>query len=235
MKQHVVWPGLYLAAVLLSSGALAQPVPPAQVVSFSASASMEVPQDFLSLTLNTTREAGDAAAVQKALQQAVEAALAQARPAAQPGAMDVRTGQFSIYPRYASQGRIAGWQGTAELVLEGMDWARITQTAARIQTLSVARVSQGLSRQARERHEAAVQAQAVARYRARAQELAELFGFRGYELREVSVSTSEPGVTPWPMMMRAKADVTAAEAAPVPVEAGKALVTVTVSGSVTLK
>jgi predicted secreted protein len=235
MKRRFVLPGLCLAAALATPSVLAQPAAAANVVSFATSASVEVPQDFLSLTLNTTREAGDAATVQKALQQAVEAALAQARPAAQPGAMEVRTGHFSIYPRYASQGRISGWQGTAEVVLEGTDVARITQTAARIQTLSVARVSQGLSRQAREKHEAAVQAQAVAQYRAKAQELAKLFGFGGYELREVNVSTQEPGVIPVPLMMRAKADVMAAEAAPLPVEAGKALVTVTVSGSVVLK
>ncbi|MFN3416753.1 MAG: SIMPL domain-containing protein [Caldimonas sp.] len=237
MKRRLVLSGLCLAAAVAAPTVLAQPAANAvnNVVSFAASASVEVPHDFLSLTLNTTREAGDAAAVQKALQQAVEAALAVARPAAQPGAMEVRTGNFSIYPRHASQGRISGWQGTAEIVLEGTDVPRITQAAARIQTLSVARVSQGLSRQARDKHEAAVQAQAVAQYRAKAQELAKLFGFGGYELREVNVSTQEPGLTPVPLMMRAKADVMTAEAAPLPVEAGKALVTVTVSGSVALK
>lgn len=234
MKRTLCLASLSLAAALAAAPALAQTAAPSNVVSFATSASLEVPQDLLSLTLNTTREGSDAATVQKALQQAVEAALAQARPAAQPGAMDVRTGHFSIYPRYAGQGRISGWQGTAEVVLEGTDVPRITQAAARVNTLSVARVAQGLSRQAREKHEAAVQAQAVAQYRAKAQDLAKLFGFGGYELREVNVSTNEPGMSPVPVMMRARADVMASEAAPLPVEAGKALVTVTVSGSIAL-
>jgi predicted secreted protein len=235
MKRSLSLASLSLAAALATTPALAQQTAqPSNVVSFSTSANLEVLQDLLSLTLNTTREGSDAATVQKALQQAVEAALAQAKPSAQAGAMEVRTGNFSIYPRYASQGRISGWQGTAEVVLEGTDVPRITQTAARINTLSVARVAQGLSRQAREKHESAVQAQAVTQYRAKAQELAKLFGFSGYELREVNVSSSEPGMHPMPLMMRAKSDMMASEAAPLPVEAGKALVTVTVSGSIAL-
>ncbi len=235
MKRSLSLASLSLAAALAATPALAQQTAnPSNVVNFSTSANLEVPQDLLSLTLNTTREGSDAATVQKALQQAVEAALAQAKPSAQAGAMEVRTGNFSIYPRYASQGRISGWQGTAEVVLEGTDVPRITQAAARINTLSVARVAQGLSRQAREKHESAVQAQAVAQYRAKAQDLAKLFGFSGYELREVNVSTNEPGMSPMPIMMRAKSDMMASEAAPLPVEAGKALVTVTVSGSIAL-
>jgi predicted secreted protein len=235
MKQTLCLASVWLAAALAAPPALTQPIlQPSNVVSFSTSAHLEVPQDLLSLTLSTTREANDAATVQKALQQAVEAALAQAKPSVQAGAMEVRTGNFSIYPRYANQGRISGWQGTAEVVLEGTDVPRITQTAARIGTLSIARVAQGLSRQSREKHEAAVQAQAVSQYRAKAQELAKLFGFSGYELRDVSVSIGESGSGPVPVMMRAKAEMMASDATPLPVESGKALVTATVSGSIAL-
>jgi len=230
-------PALALSAALAAGVANAQPAVTLvqdlqNVVSLDASASVEVPKDQLSITLRATREGPEAKAVQDGLKQAIDAALAEARKHAQPGQMDVRTGNFSLYPRYNQQGRITGWQGTAELVLEGRDMPLIAQTAGRLNTVSVANVTQSLSREARERHASEVAGQAIARYRAKAQEYAEKFGFAGYVLREVNVSTSDSGSLPQPMMMRAKA---AAEDAAVPVEAGKATVTVTVSGSVILR
>ena len=227
--------GALAGAALLAVSPLAFAAPEAQpqnVVSFNASANVEVTKDLLAITLNTTKEGPDAASVQAALKQALDAALAEARKTVQPGQMDVRTGNFSLYPRYTQQGKISGWNGTAELVLEGRDMPRITQAAGRIQTLSVAHVMQSLSREAREKVEGDATQRAIANYRAKALEYARQFGFAGYALREVNISTHEPGGPPIPVM-RAKA-MMAAEDAPVPVEAGKGLVTVTVSGSVML-
>jgi predicted secreted protein len=183
------------------------------------------------VTMNTTRDGADAASVQAALKQALEAALAEAKKSAQPGLLDVRTGHFSLFPRYGDKGRITGWQGTAELVLEGKDLPRVTQTAGRITTLTVAQVAQSLSREARERHEGEATAQAIAAYREKAQAYAKQFGFSGYTLREIHVATNEPSGYA-PVAMRAK--VAMAEAAPLPVEAGIGLVTATVSGSVVM-
>ena len=205
---------------------------PQNVVSLTASASVEVPKDVLGITLNTTKEGPDAASVQTALKQALDAALAEARKSAEPGQMDVRTGNFSLYPRYSQQGKISGWNGTAELVLEGKDMSRIAQTAGRIQTLNVAQVVQSLSREARQKVEGEATSRAIANYRAKALDYAKQFGFGGYTLREVNVSTNEAGGPPVPVM-RAKAMM--AEDASVPVEAGKGVVSVTVSGSVTLQ
>lgn len=227
-----------LAAVLGSTAASAQSTvavlaEPQNVVSLDANASVEVTNDQLTIALHTTREGSEAASVQNGLKQALDAALAEARKAAQPGLMEVRTGNFSLYPRHNSQGRITGWQGTAELVLEGKDLPRIAQVAGRLNTVTIANITQSLSREARERHAAEAAARAIANYKAKAQEYAKQFGFAGYVLREVNVSTSEPGGYPQPMLMRAKSAM--AEDAAVPVEAGKAVVTVTVSGSVALK
>ena len=97
--------------------------PPQNVLQLSASGQVEVQQDLLSLSLTTTREGSDANAVQSQLKTALDAALAEARKAAQPGQMDVRTGNFSLYPRHGRDGKISGWNGTAELVLEGRDFA----------------------------------------------------------------------------------------------------------------
>ncbi|MGE8374508.1 MAG: SIMPL domain-containing protein [Diaphorobacter nitroreducens] len=230
-----------IAACALMAGAVAAyaqnpSAPPQNVLQLSASGTVQVQQDLLVLTLAATKEAADAAGVQTQLKQALDAALAEARSAAQPQQMDVRTGAFGMYPRYGKDGKITGWQGRAELVLEGRDFPRITATAGKIQSMSISQIAFDLSREARAKVETEAQAQAIEAFKARASELARGFGFGGYTLREVAVNSNEmsPGPRPRMMAMEAKAASYASDA-PVPVEAGKAQVVVTVAGSVQLK
>ena len=201
------------------------------VAQLSASGSVEVQQDLLSISLTTSRDGPDAATVQTQLKQALDAALTQARQAASPGQMDMRTGNFSLYPRYGKDGKINGWQGSTELVLEGKDFPRITGTAGKIQTLSLGSVSFALSREQRARVEGEAQAQAIERFKARAGEVSAAFGFGGYALREVSINSNDQGFTPRPRAMAMSAKSEMADA-PVPVEAGKSTVLVNISGSV---
>ena len=203
------------------------------VAQLSASAVVEVQQDLLSISMSTVRDGADAATVQNNLKLALEAALAEARKTAQLGLMDVRTGNFSLYPRYGKDGKINGWQGNTELVLEGRDFARITAAAGKIQTLSMGQVNFALSREARARVEGDAQAQAIERFKAKALEVSKGFGFSAYTLREVSINTNDQGpVRPRMMAMEAKA---AMSDSPIPVEAGKSAVLVNVSGSVQMR
>lgn len=221
-----------------ASVALAQPAagpPPLQdVAQLSASGSVEVQQDLLAITLTTSRDGADAQAVQAQLKQVLDSALAVAKAAAQPGQLDVRTGNFSLYPRHDKAGKINGWQGSAELVLEGRDFARITGTAGKIQGLTIGSVGFALSREQRSRVEAEAQSLAIAQFKLKAAEIARAFGFGSYGLREVSVSASDSGFQPRPRMMAAQARGEMADA-PVPVEAGKSTVVVVVAGSVQMR
>lgn len=215
----------------------AQPLttpPPQNVVQLSASGSVEVVQDVLSIALNTTREGSDPAAVQNQLKLALDAALAEARKAAVPGQLDVRTGHFSLYPRYGRDGKISGWQGSTELVIEGRDFARISATAGKIQSLTLGQVVFSLSREQRTRVEGEAQTLAIDRFKAKAGEIARGFGFGAYTLREISVNANDQGVMPRPRMLAMEARASVADA-PVPVEAGRSTVLVTVSGSVQLR
>ncbi len=227
--------------VAASAGASAQTLAlpaPQNVVSLTAQASAEVTQDMVSITLQATREGNDAALVQSQLRQALDNALTEARKAARPGQVDVRTGAFSLYPRYANKSgsapTIAGWQGQAELVIEGRDLAAIGQLAGRLSGLATTRVQPGLSREARERSEADVTARAIAAFKVRADNCAKQFGFGGWSLREVSVGsdTAQPGPVPMLRMARAQAMAAADEAQPI--APGQSTVTVTVSGSIQL-
>lgn len=233
---NVKW--MAACAVLMGAGAAwAQGVTlpaPQNVLQLSADSTVEVQQDLLSMTLNTTREAADAATVQAQLRTALDAALAEARKNAQPGQLDVRTGNFNLAPRYSRDGKMTGWRGTASLVLEGRDFPRITQTAARINTLTIANIGFGLSREQQAKTQTEAQAVAIDNFKQRADELAKRFGFSGYTLREVAVNAHLGGPVQ-PRMMAMEAAAKSASDAPVPIEPGKANVVVNVSGSVQLK
>lgn len=234
---------LAAAAVSMAGAAQAQGVPPApsNLVSLAATASTEVVNDWLTLVFSTTREGAEAQAVQAQLRQALDTALAEARKLAKPGQVEVQTGQFSLNPRYAppthrngavTPGGISGWQGSAELIVQGRDVQAITQLAGKIHTLTVARVGFSLSREARDRAEAELTAQAITRFGERADAITRAFGMRSWALREVSVSGED---APRPMMqsmMRASAAPMVIADTALPVEAGNALVSVSVSGSV---
>lgn len=225
--------------MLCATGLFAQPIVVQRdtlqnVAQLSASGTVEVQQDLLMIAMNTSASGADANLVQTQLKQALDAALAVARPAVLPGQLDLRTGNFSLYPRYGKDGKINGWQGTTELVLEGRDFTRITTTAGKIQSLTMGNVSFALSREQRTKVEAEAQTVAIDRFKAKALEVSKSFGFTGYTLREVSINANDQGFQPRPrvMAMQAKSDMSDS---PVLVEAGKSTVLVNVSGSVQMR
>lgn len=231
-------PVVALSVGLVSSHAVAQNSHPSpqlsNVVSLSATGEINVPQDLLTLSLGTTKEGSSAAAVQNELKAAIDKALSLAKAQEKKGLLDVRTGQFSMYPRHGKDGKISAWQGTAELVLEGRDFALVSSTAGRLDSLTMSSASFSLSREARQRLEKEVEALAIERFRTRAGDVAKGFGFASYALREVSVSSTDDGgmpVHPRMMAMEAKGMSDAS----IPVAAGESTVRVTVSGSIQLR
>ncbi|MDM4765782.1 SIMPL domain-containing protein [Pelomonas sp. SE-A7] len=219
-----------LLSVLASLGSQAQAIDPPRrdLLSFSVNASTEVTRDVISLAFSTTREGSDPNQVQAQLKAALDAALTEARKIAKPGQVDVQTGNFSLFPRYSIKGGINGWQGQAELLVEGKDTAAIAALSGRITSMSIARSGFLLSREAREKAERQVSGEAIQRFRAQAADYAKQFGYAGYVIGEVSVNTSE-AVQAMPMM-RAKTLAMAEES--LPIESGRATVSVSVSGSV---
>ncbi len=212
----------------------AQTAPVLQQISLSASGQVEAPQDWLTVRMGLTREGADAAAVQNQLKAAIDAALTTARAQARSRQMEVRSGAFGVSPRYGRDGKINGWQGSAEVVLEGRDVALITATAGKLPTLTVSSMGFSLSREARRQLESEVQTQAIERFRARAAEVTKAFGFASYTLGAVSISSTDEGVRPMPRMMAMEAKAAMADA-PLPVEAGTDTVSVTVSGSINVR
>ena len=227
--------GLALSLPLLSAHAEPER---RNVVQFSASATEELTQDQLTVTLEAVKEGAQAADVQAELKRALDAGLAEARKHTldtAPDALSVRIGSFNLYPRYNNTGKANGWQGSAQLVLTGNDAAKVSQAAGKLNQLNIVNVSYGLSRAVREARESRLTSEAIGRFRERAAQMARDFGMKGYSLGAVSVSSTEPGFEPRPMLvaMRAKAEAVSADA-PLPVAPGKGVLSVTVSGEVTL-
>lgn len=205
---------------------------PMQRVSLSASASVQVPQDVLTLSLSTQRDGADAQTVQSQLKAALDTALTLARREARDGLMAVHTGRFSLSPRHDRNGKLTGWQGSAELVLQGSDFARLGEMAGKLQTLTVANASFSLTPEQRQTAQGQAQNQAIAQFRQRASEAAKSFGFSGYALVDANINAGDfGGPRPGMLAMSARAG---GDDAPVPMEAGLTTVTVTVSGSVQL-
>jgi predicted secreted protein len=225
---------LCIALAALPASAEAPPAATTNQLTLSATASIDVTRDLLAITFSAQREGADAAVVQSQLAQALEPALAEARKIARPGQVEVSSGNFAVFPRYAPKGGATTWQGSAELHVEGRDVDSITRLVGRIQSMSVARVGYSLSREARDKVQGEVSAQAIARFRSQAEAYARAFGFGAITLRAVELSTNESSVPPMPMF-RAAAAATPMAGESLPVESGKASVTATVSGSVQMK
>lgn len=236
-------PLLLVAALSLGTmAAQAEPVArneaaTANVVNLSASGFLEVPQDWMTVRLSASREGGDAASVQAQLRKALDSGMGIARAAVSPNQqLQARNGAFGVYPRYDKNGKISGWQGNAELVLEGRDFTRIANTAGKISTLTIAGMDFSLSRETQQKLESDVQALAIERFKTRAKEVAKGFGFSDFALREISVSSADDGggmPVRRTMAMESKAFSSAGKE--MAVEPGTSRVTVTVSGAVGLK
>lgn len=223
-------------AVFAQNGAaVAVAAEPRNVVQLSAAGLVEVQQDVLVITLTASKDAPTLAVAQTQLKQALDAALTEAKASAQAGQMDVTTGSFSLSPRYSKDQKIVGWQGQAELTLQGRDFARITTVAGKLQTMAVSNVVFTLSRESRAKAESEAQSQAIEQFKSRAGELSKAFGFAGYGLREVSVSGQGMSVAPMGMRLSREKMASFSADAPVPVQPGREQVSISVSGTVQMR
>jgi len=221
----------------LSTLAAAQPPvarDPEGVVTLNTSATVQVPNDWISVQFSTTREGVDAAAVQADLKAALGVALNQARQVEKgDGHVQVQGGGFSLQPRLNGKGLVNGWTGTTSMWVQGRDMGVIAELAGRIQTMTVANLDYSVSREAREKVEGEVAAQAIARFRADAADYARAFGYATFTVREANVSVDNGQPQPRPFRMKAAMASGASDA--LPVEAGTGSVTANVNGSVQLK
>lgn len=145
----------------------------------------------------------------------------------QASAMQCRTGSTMTWPVHGKNGRIEGWRVRSELIVESANLAGFSDLVGRLQeSLAVSHVSLRPAAPTRKQAEDAAIVDALAAFRARASLIADAMG-KPYRITRLSVQT-QPNM-PMPVM---RTMMMKAEAAPMPVEAGEATISVTVSGQI---
>jgi predicted secreted protein len=204
--------------------------PPSGVLNLDASASLDVPQDVVHVTLSYEQQADDPATLADALNQRTEQVLLAAK---RQSGVTAQTGALSVYPSTDRDGHISGWRGRSEVRLDSHDFAAASKLAGSLSSqMQISNVTFSLSNDTRDAAQKKLSGEAIAAFRQKAANASAAFGFGGFTIREVSVSAGESS-PPRPMMMaRMAAAPASAKMADVPLEAGDSTVTVNVNGSV---
>jgi predicted secreted protein len=202
-------------------------------MTLQATASAEIPLDTVRITLAAETQAADQAAASKALAAALAAAAKEAQGAA---GITSHTGNYGIWPSHDQAGKINGWHGRGEIVLESKDFAAASALATRMSgRVAISNIVFVLSTQARQAQERKLLGQVAQAFRTRALEAAKAFGFAGYRIEQLDLNGAGAGAVPpmprpMPMMrMAAKADEPNA-----PLEGGNVIVSVSVNGTIVL-
>jgi len=202
------------------------------LVRLDADAAAEVPNDLMRVTLVVEHDHRDAAALPGMVNADMAWALAQARK--QPK-VKAGSGEYTTQPEYAAS-RIVGWRASQELLLESEDFGAITALATELQQkLQVRSMAFAPTRATQLRVQNELTTAALKAFADKASLITEAMGAKRYEVVEISV-----GGTPQHYPSRARGGVEmmamAADAgAPIAVEAGTAMLTVTVSGRIQLR
>lgn len=202
-----------------------------------ANASREVKQDTINVVLQVQSKGATQEAAGKSLTEALDALVKRARGNA---AIDLRTGNYRVYPVIDDKGKTTAWQGTGELRLESRDFAATSALAAKLSDASaIGALHFSLSREAREALEKTLLTDAANAFKARATAAATAFGFKSYRMGKLTLGGAggvSQDMAPAPYMMSAMARKgSGAEIAEVPLEPDTEVVTVDVQGTIYLQ
>ena len=214
-----------LLAILATAPAFASPT----VIEFSAEASRSASNDLTRATV--IAEASGATPGELARQ--VNGQIAEALKTAKSYTpVKTQTSGTSTYPVYGKAGKIESWRMRSELSLESADSGALSELLGKLQgTLGVSSLSMLPSPETRKKIENEAMIDAIAAFKARAKVIAETMG-KPYRIKQMTVNTSGRFAPP---VYRATARTMAAEAAPMPMEAGESMVSATVSGQIELE
>lgn len=204
--------------------------PAGTLIDFRVDVQKGVANDLGRATAYAEMTGADPAEVARKVKTVIADGLATAK--AQAG-VTVKSGATHTYPIYGKGGRnIEGWRMRSEIVLESRDAAALSTVVGKLQgTLAVGSIAFSPARETRRKAEDEATLEAIDLFRAQAERIAGTLK-KPYRIRQMSVNGSGQFPPPMPVM-RASA-MMAAEAAPMPVEAGESNVSVNISGQIEL-
>jgi predicted secreted protein len=214
-----------LVALLVTVGSFAHAGPK---LTLDAQARSLVSNDEMVLTLAVERDGPQVGPLNEAVLAELNSAIALAKEV--PG-LRPRLGSVFTHPMHSRDGKPIGWRVRGEVVLESSQMEALAQLGGRLgERMQLANVQFRLSSERRRAEERRLLGDAARAFQARAGEAANAFGFKSFEMQELSLRAAEEP-RPRPMtMMRAEA-----QSAPLPAEGGDSEVVVVVTGTVELK
>ena len=199
------------------------------LVTLSAQAEREVPNDLLVAVLAAEQEGTDPAQLAAAVNRTMQRALATAQGVR---AVRARSGNYQSYPIH-DKGRIVRWRVRQELRLESADFAAMSELIGKLQaSLVMAGMQLSVSPEARRTAENALISEALAAFDERARVVREAMKAKGHRVRDLQISGADQ---PRPMMGVQARAMSAESVAPPAIEAGATRITMTVSGTIQLQ
>ncbi|MDP1654145.1 MAG: SIMPL domain-containing protein [Rhodocyclaceae bacterium] len=227
MKRTWLLPLFLIALPAFAAESTAKPV--GTLIDFRVDVQKSVPNDLGRASAYAEMTGADPAEVARKVKTVIADGLAAAR--AQPG-ITVKSGGTHTWPIYGKGSRsIESWRMRSELLLESRDAAALSTAVGKLQSaLAVGNINFSPAPETRRKAEDDATLEAIEAFRAKAERIAGTLK-KPYRIRQMSVNGSGNFPQPYPM---ARATMMAAEAAPMPVEAGESNVTVNVSGQIEL-
>lgn len=228
---------LALVAALAPALALAQaPERSAarDLLSLEATVTAPVTPDTATVLMSAERQGADAAAATSEVNQLLTAALREAK--ATPGVQASSAG-FSTWPRYDAKGQRTGWVVRGDLLLKSRDFAALGKLAGRLaSTMTVQSNGFEVSAELKDREEQQLIERGLAAFRAKAATASRALGYSSFTVSQVNLGAAQlqGGPGPRPVLMQARAMVQA-DAAPMPIEGGQTLLSLTVNGTVLMR
>ncbi|MHB1360652.1 MAG: SIMPL domain-containing protein [Rhodocyclaceae bacterium] len=228
MKRAWLLPLLLIAMPTFAAGPATKPV--GTLVDFRVDVQRIVPNDLGRAMAFAEMTGSDPAAVAHKLKAVIADGLAAAK--AQPG-ITVKSGGTHSWPIYGKGGRsIESWRMRSELLLESRDPAALSTAVGKLQggALAIGNINFSPAPETRRKADDDATIEAIEAFNAKAARIAATLK-KTYKIRMMNVNGGGNFPQPYPM---ARTTMMAAEAAPMPVEAGESNVTVNVSGQIEL-
>ena len=217
-------PAFAVFFLVAAGSVLASPL----TVELAVDASRPASNDLALATVFAEASGATPAELSRQINQAIAEGLRTAK--AYP-AVKAKSGSTNTYPLYAKNGKIESWRMRSDISLESGDTASLSELLGKLQaSLSVSGLHMLPSPETRRKAENDAMLDAVALFKVRASLLADSLG-KKYSIVQLSISAG--GRMPVPVMRAAR--TMSADVAPLPMEAGESLVTVSVSGKIEIE
>jgi len=195
-------------------------------VSLTASASQEVPQDELMITLYAVSEADDAKTTSDEVSNRIMKALSILNTEKD---ITTKTGGFNTRPVYRKQ-KITGWRTRQTIEIKSINVAIVSQLLARLQDhVLIESMRYEVSKQTRRQAENQLIEEAMNNFRYRARLVTTSLQRQKYRLVDLNISTNQQ--RPHFAQARSMAMMADSVSAP-PIQAGKQRIQVTINGKI---